>query len=347
MKLEDQVRSLRKQTIAAREPVVPDELQGVSKTRIETVLAAIDRAKPDCIDAVYALLDDRFPSWFTSAKAWARFCDGATTAHLACHIGILQRDATKLDREGRDYWVKPLREVGAIEPVLLDSRKRAFLSGHIKAKSPNSAYRLAHDFKRILQATDKESRVLLGEWIKEENVRGRLELQAKQAEQAGECVDTAHANLIRACIEHYVPRFLSGFIVVYTDSTDGERITDEDRDHLRDAGLDLRLGDAMPDVLLVNAELNELWVIEAVTSDGEVDNHKVERMLVFARRHKKAGVGFTTAYATWKSAAVRQAAYKNIPPSTYIWIREDPSKHYRAQPFGDDSTPSTIRSMRS
>lgn len=28
--------------------------------------------------------------------------DGASTAHLACHIGILQRGTLKLDRESRD-----------------------------------------------------------------------------------------------------------------------------------------------------------------------------------------------------------------------------------------------------
>jgi hypothetical protein len=31
----------------------------------------------------------------------------------------------------------------------------------------------------------------------------------------------------------------------------------------------------MPDVLLWNPGTNELWVIEAATSDGEVDAHKV------------------------------------------------------------------------
>src|SRR5207249_5745258 len=100
----------------------------------------------------------------------------------------------------------------------------------------------------------------------------------------------------------------------------------------------------MPDVLLYNRELNELWVIEAVTSDGEVDEHKVHRMVAFAKRHRKDGVGFTTAYPTWKVAAQRQAAYKNIPPSTYVWIREDGSKHYRAEEFGTgENKPSTIR----
>ena len=89
-------------------------------------------------------------------------------------------------------------------------------------------------------------------------------------------------------------------------------------------------------------------MIEAVTSDGEVDEHKVRRMVAFANRHAKDGVGFTTAYPTWKIAAQRQSAHKNIPPSTYVWIREDGSKHYRSEEFGTGgSKPSTIRSKGS
>ena len=78
---------------------------------------------------------------------------------------------------------------------------------------------------------------------------------------------------------------------------------------------------------------------------GEVDAHKVQRVVDFARRHRKEGVGFTTAYSTWKAAASLQVAHKNIPPSNYVWIREDSSKHDRAESVGkDESTPFTIPS---
>jgi hypothetical protein len=89
----------------------------------------------------------------------------------------------------------------------------------------------------------------------------------------------------------------------------------------------------MPDVLLWNKTTDHLWVIEAVTSDGEVDNHKVAQMSALAKRSGKSGVGFTTAYQTWSAAAKRQGKYKNIAPGTYIWIQEDPSKHYLAESF--------------
>ncbi|MFN0243206.1 MAG: BsuBI/PstI family type II restriction endonuclease [Planctomycetota bacterium] len=348
MGLEARIRQLRSDAIAQGRDPVATELQGVTKARIAEVLSALNRDTPDQVDVVFALLDDVQDSWFSCAPTGARFCDAATIAHLACHVGILQRGGLKLDREGRDYWIKPLRDIGAVEPVFLNSRTREFLPGHPIAKSPNSAHRLAQDFKRILLAPAIEWKALLSEWIEAERIRERLAFQAKQANEALGTVATPHSNLIRACVTEYAPRFLAGFEVVYVDDSDGDRIDDEDRERLRDAGLELTRGDPSPDVLLYNRELNELWVVEAVTSDGEVDQHKLDRMLAFADRYGKEGVGFTTAYPTWKVAARRQGAQKNIPPATYVWIREDGSKHYRAEDFGrDGNRPSTIRSKPS
>ena len=76
-----------------------------------------------------------------------------------------------------------------------------------------------------------------------------------------------------------------------------------------------------------------LWVIEAVTSDGEVDIHKVESLIKLTKRSGKSGVGFTTTYIDWNTAAKRQGKYKNIHVGTYIWIMNDPSKHFFVKPI--------------
>ncbi len=68
-----------------------ESYQGVTKARVVEVLKAIDRHTDDLTDAVFALLDDQHDSWFTKAPPGTRFCDGASTAHIACHVGILQR----------------------------------------------------------------------------------------------------------------------------------------------------------------------------------------------------------------------------------------------------------------
>jgi hypothetical protein len=337
MLLQDTVNNLLKTLSAQGKDPVPSAFQGVTKDRITDVLREIDCYTADQRDAVFALLDDVSPSFYSlqykNFPSSIRFCEGATVAHVGCHFGILQRGEGKSDREGRDAWLKPLWDIVAIEKVFYDKANCQFIPGHPIAKSPYTAYRLAESFKAILAAPKNKWRKLLKDWIKEDAKRQRLELQAALAKESRSRVDTKHSDLIVACRDHYAPHFLPGYEVLYIDDSDGERISEPERDNLYRASITIGLGDAMPDVLLWNKTTDHLWVIEAVTSDGEVDNHKVAQMSALAKRSGKSGVGFTTAYQTWSAAARRQGKYKNIAPGTYIWIQEDPSKHYLAESF--------------
>jgi hypothetical protein len=309
MSLNDKVFALREERIKAQKPSVPNAFQGVTKAHIRNVLAGLNLGNnADLIDGVFALMDDETPSWFSKAPLGACFANGASTAHLACHIGILQRGENKLDREGRDYWIKPLREIGGIEPITLFDGE--FIPGHVIAKSPNSAYRLSEEFKTILQADEGDWQKRLAKWSSQDASRQRREFQAQLAEASRLRVDTGHSDLIQATIKFYTPKFLPGYQVIYVDDGDGDRITAQDRKRLAEAGIELRLGDAMPDVLLWNSATDKLWVIEAVTSDGEVDLHKVTQLQALAARSGKAGIGFTTAYHSWREAAGRQGAHQ-------------------------------------
>lgn len=331
MKLEDKLRSdIRGGKLQAP----PERLQGLSKERVTEVLRALDRASKDRVDAVFALLDDLNLSWFVeAAEKGLKFCDGASTAHIACHVGILQRHGGKLDREGRDYWLKPLWEIGALEKLYFDSEKAEFLPGHPVPKSPNPAYRIAPAFLQILKASDADQKALLAAWSSEDATRARLQVQAELAAATRAKIGTPHQDLITAAGEVYVPNFLPGFEILYIDATDGQRVTAEQEQALGRAGIAIGLGDSMPDILLWNQQTDSLWVIEAVTTDGEVDLHKVESLTTLATRSGKKNIGFTTAYATWRDAAARQGKNKNIAPGTYIWIREDGSKQFSVETF--------------
>jgi hypothetical protein len=329
--LHDDVAAMRKERIAQGKPAVPNSFQGVTKERVAKVLSKLALGSRDIVDAVYALLDDQTASWFSGAPAGTKFAAGASTAHLGCHIGVLQRGESKLDREGRDYWIKPLRELGAVELVFLNGS--VFIAGHPVAKSPNSAYRLNTDFKVLLQAKDGEWEKQLALWARQDVVRRRRELQAAVEEAARKQVDTGHADLIAASVKHYGAQFLPDYEVIYVDATDGDRITEEDKKKLAKVGITLELGDAMPDVLLWNKKTDALWVIEAVTSDGEVDFHKVAQLVKLAKRSGKKKIDFTTTYRNWKDAAARQERNKNLAVDTWMWIQSDPSKHFLVKSF--------------
>ncbi|MGR5450122.1 BsuBI/PstI family type II restriction endonuclease [Vibrio sp. PNB22_3_1] len=324
----DDAIARRNKCIADGVDVLPSDYNGVTVDKIRKVLTKIDRCTNNMIEGVFALMSTE-PNWFKkAAKNGYQFRDGATTAHIGTHVGILQRgNRDKLDREGRDYWLKPLWEIGAIEKAYFNSKDSTFLPGHPKAKSPNSAYRLSTEFIAILEADDEVWPYMAEAWIQEDELRERLQLQAEQAEEAKKSVESSHSILITASHKVYAKRFLPEYEVVYIDDGDGDRISDEERAILAKAGLSLTLDDAMPDVLLWNPDTDMLWVIEAVTSDGEVDNHKKASLTGFAKRNGKSGVGFTTTYPTWKKTAERQSQLKNLADDTYMWIQEDPSRN--------------------
>src|ERR1017187_3675570 len=225
MKLEDKLRS---EITAKKLQRPPDTLQGVTKEGIAEVLQALDRTSRDQIDTVFALLDDINPSWFyEAAEKGLKFCHGPSTAHIACHVGVLQRHGGKLDREGRDYWLKPLWEIGALEKIYFDPETTEFMPGHPVPKSPNSAYRIAPAFLEILKASDTERPALSKAWASEDATRARLQVQATLAEATRAKVGTPHMELITAAAQVYVPNFLPGFEILYIDATDGQRISSE------------------------------------------------------------------------------------------------------------------------
>jgi len=327
MSIQDVIQKLRQSRIESGLPPVPTSFQTVTKRRIEEVLSRLDGNERNTVDCVFALLDNE-----TEGFKGLTFSDGVNTARLGSHIALLQREGNiKLDREGRDYWIKPLRAVGAIELVTFVGGK--MVAGHIRAKSGNSAYRLNQEFIDILKSPDGEWEDRLNRWIQTDVTRRRLEMQAKAAAESKKAVETGHAQLIQQSITTYAKNFLPDFEVLYVDDADGDRISEEQKANLKRAGVALGLDDAFPDALLWNPKTDWLWCIEAVTSDGEVDDHKVEQMGRLVKRHKKAGIGFTTTYRTWKEAASRQDSNRNLAIGSHVWIASDPSRQFEVKSF--------------
>lgn len=302
---------------------------GITKSKIKQVLKRIDLINDDIVDVVFCLLDDQFPSLFDPKFSLS---DGASTAHIACYVGIYLRGRNKLDREGRDYWIKPLKDIGVIEAITYDSKNGPYVAGHLKAKSPNSAYRLHAGFIELLNEYDEE-KVL--EYFQDNAIAQRLLVQSDALEKAAEKFGRGdHHKLIRLSISVYAQSFLPEFTMIYVDDSDGDRISEKEKAILRNSGIEIELGDSFPDVILIDENKEKLWFIEAVTSDGEVDHQKVSKLKDFCDRNGKEYAGATTTYLTWRTFSSRQARHKNLAPDTYVWIAEDASRTMLIESFG-------------
>ena len=92
--------------------------QDINIDNVTLTLEKFDKSTSDMRDAIWCLLNNEFPSIFPTATN-KTIADGASVAHIGSYVGILMRHNKKLDREGRDYWIKPLIDIAAMEPVTL------------------------------------------------------------------------------------------------------------------------------------------------------------------------------------------------------------------------------------
>lgn len=314
--------------LVAQDYVLNDTYQDVTLNDITITLEKFNCNTPELRDSVWCLLNNEFPSVFSNANG-KTIASGASTAHIGCYVGILMRHQKKVDRETvRDYWMKPLNDIAAVEPVTL--AEGVFIEGHIKAKSPNSAYRLSSAFLHLLKnvnSPDYEKQVT--EYTNSVNNRLAIFAQLAAININAQGI-SAHKQLILDSIQVYAAQFLPGYVPVFTDCEDGDRVTDEERDALDSAGIVFgQLTDVWPDAILYNEAENSLWFIEAVTSDGEVDNHKYEGLIRICENSAKNFAGCTTTYETWKKLASRQQSENNLSVNSYVWIRETPDKHFK------------------
>jgi hypothetical protein len=312
--------------------IVPNTLQRVTFQRVNHVMTALGHASIRINRVVFSLLDNERPSWYRAAREnQLRFSDGAQQAHISCHVGILQEEnpdqKRKLDREMmRDEYISPLIGLGIIERVFHYSGE--ILAGHPIANSSSNCYRLTQEFVLLLQTESEYLQDAIQNWANQDDERVRALAAAQALAGSVQRVGTPHENLIRDAAEIYVPWFLPGFEIVLIDCGSGTRITPEESAILENAGLGFERGDAFPDILLWNSESDELWVVEAVVSDGEVDLHKVQRMQNYCDRYEKPRISFTTAYENWSTCGRRQNQQRNIYPNTFLWIRDDPAKQF-------------------
>jgi len=128
---------------------------------------------------------------------------------------------------------------------------------------------------------------------------------------------------------------LSDYELVFIDDADEERIKDEWKSKLAPRGLLPDLDSLWPDAILVRDSDRSLWFVDAVTTDGEIDETRRGELEEWASARGYRVAGYTTAYETWRRTAARQTRMKNLAVSTNLWIAEDGGKLFVVESLAD------------
>jgi len=196
--------------------------------------------------------------------------------------------------------------------------------GRHKTKSPNNAYVLTDDARRlIVELPDDEYEAQRDEWLSADNQR---RLRLLQKETADLTISSDHSDLIDAMWVAMSRRKCADYERVFIDDNDDDRISDRWRPRLEELGLLLDLDSVWPDLMAVKAGEKKIWFFDAVVSDGEIDEDRRDQMLEWAAARGWTVAGMTTGYLTWAAAAARQGQHSNLAVGTSLWIAKDGGK---------------------
>lgn len=246
----------------------------------------------------------------------------------------------RIDREIRDYVFPQLIEVGLIERIHINSRKthkktgEFFVRGkHPVAKSPNNGYALTEDARGLLaEVTNKQWPSALRTWLGKSAARKRqLRKRAAREAVATAAPATKHAVLIQQCAKALLDTVAEGFELVFIDDADGDRIQKRWRERLEELGLMPDLESRWPDAILFNPSDRSLWFVDAVISDGEIDEPRAGDLRLWAEARGYRTRGMTTAYESWKRTGSRQSSQANLAIGTTFWIAEDGGKLFEVR----------------
>jgi hypothetical protein len=139
-----------------------------------------------------------------------------------------------------------------------------------------------------------------------------------------------HSELIKAIIEQFAPRFMSGGRLIYAGDT-GEKWGYFDTALAKALGIKFDSHGKMPDVLVHDKKRKWLFLIEAFTSHGPVDSKRHHELReLFAKC--KAGLVYVTAFP---NRATMKRYLADIAWETEVWVADAPSHliHFDGERF--------------
>ena len=221
---------------------------------------------------------------------------------------IPTRFGNKRDRElVRKKIATPLVELGCLEKVT--RTKKDLILGHPISNSPNCAYRLTREFWDM---------VFHGKGHGNTTFQRCVEIHAIQRG-----TKSTHEALMDACVEHLAELFMGESVLVYRDPPHGPRVNLDDLFSLSVLGLEMNpRDDPCPDLIFWTESTNKLWIVEAVTTEGIIDNLRKQRLEAWVRRgNDEVLIQYITAFVSWKVAASFMA---HVGQNTNVWVQESP-----------------------
>lgn len=205
-------------------------------------------------------------------------------------------------------------------------RNAAFVEDNGKAtNSPDYRYRLTEEFLAVIRGNGT-GKVVSDFLANHESLvsiyTAKRKLQKIPVTVNGQAFSFSkgkHNQLQKAIIEEFGVRFAPGAECLYVgDTIEKDLVKNEDR--LRELGLEITLHDKMPDVVLYREDEDWLYLIEALTSVGPVDNKRMVELQELTR-NVKSGKIFVTAFLDAKT-------YKKFCDAlawdTEVWIADVP-----------------------
>jgi hypothetical protein len=134
--------------------------------------------------------------------------------------------------------------------------------------------------------------------------------------------------ILKGVIEAWAPARLADPVVL-TISEPGDKIYTADNTVLLRLGLAIDTSTLLPDAVLVDigAAPPTFWIVEAVASDGPIDEDRKRALLRWAvsQRIPETDCRFLTAFGSRNSAPARRRL-KDLAVGTYAWYADEPTR---------------------
>lgn len=134
--------------------------------------------------------------------------------------------------------------------------------------------------------------------------------------------------ILKGVVEQWAPARL-GEPVVLTISEPGRKLRVADHETLVAVGLSIDVSLLLCDALIVDLATRPVtfWMVEAVASDGPIDDDRKRDFLRWAEDHRipASACRFLTAFTSRHSAAARRRL-KDLAVDTYAWYADEPDR---------------------